>query len=133
MDTNELVKELQFRASRSGGSGGQHVNKVSSRVEVFWDINNSVVFDDGSKNRIVQKLKNRINKEGILQVVVDEDRSQLRNKNNAINKILQLIQNSLIKEKPRKATKPHKAAIAKRLDAKKKQALKKINRRENWN
>lgn len=132
MDTYDLVKELQFRTSRSGGSGGQHVNKVSSRVEVFWDIINSVVFNDEEKERIIQILKNRINKNGILQIVVDEDRSQLRNKNNAINKILQLIQRSLIKEKSRKATKPHQAAVAKRLDTKKKQALKKINRREKW-
>lgn len=128
----ELLKEFQFRTSRSGGKGGQNVNKVSSRVELFWNVSQSLVFTDEEKERILFKLRNRINKEGFLQIVSDEDRSQLRNKQNTINRIIYLITEKLKVDKPRKNTKPGKAAIAKRLDEKKKQALKKINRRADW-
>lgn len=130
--TEELIKEFQFRTSRSGGKGGQNVNKVSSKVELFWNVNQSLVFNDEEKERILIKLSNRINKEGFLQIVSDEDRSQLRNKQNAISRIVYLLTESLKVEKPRKNTKPGKAAVAKRLDEKKKQALKKINRRADW-
>src|SRR5690606_17775316 len=116
--TEELIKEFQFRTSRSGGKGGQNVNKVSSRVEVFWEVNQSLVFTEEEKERILLKLGNRINKEGFLQVVSDEDRSQLRNKQNAISRIIYLITESLKVKKPRKNTKPGKAAIAKRLNEK---------------
>jgi len=133
ISTEELIKEFQFRTSRSGGKGGQNVNKVSSRVELFWNVNQSSVFDVEEKQRIFHKLSNRINKEGFLQIVSDEDRSQLRNKQNVINRIVYLIAESLKKDKPRKNSKPRKAAIEKRLDEKKKQAMKKINRRTDWN
>jgi len=130
--TEELIKEFQFRTSRSGGKGGQNVNKVSSRVELFWNVNESLVFTEEEKMRILVKLSNRINKEGFLQIVSDEDRSQLRNKQNAISRIIYLLTESLKVEKPRKNTKPGKADVARRLDEKKKQALKKINRRSDW-
>ncbi len=130
--TEELIGEFQFRMSRSGGKGGQNVNKVSSRVELFWNVNQSLVFRAEEKQRISTQLANRINKDGFLQIVSDEDRSQLRNKQNAINRIIFLIKESLKVEKPRKKTKPGKAAMARRLDEKKKQSLKKINRRTDW-
>ena len=133
ISTEELIKEFQFRTSRSGGKGGQNVNKVSSRVELFWNVNQSSVFDVEEKQRIFHKLSNRINKEGFLQIVSDEDRSQLRNKQNVINRIVYLIAESLKIDKPRKNSKPRKAAIEKRLNEKKKQAMKKINRRTDWN
>lgn len=128
----ELIKEFQFRTSRSGGKGGQNVNKVSSRVELFWNVNQSLVFAEDEKKRILLKLGNRINKEGFLQIFSDENRSQLRNKQNAIGRMVYLITESLKVDKQRKNTKPGKVAIAKRLDEKKKQALKKINRKLNW-
>ena len=127
-----LVKEFGFRTSRSGGKGGQNVNKVSSKVELFWNVTQSEAFTDEEKRLITQKLQNRINKEGFLQIISEEDRSQLRNKETAIKRIFSLILNSLKTEKPRKATKPTKAAITKRLDNKKQAALKKINRKVSW-
>lgn len=132
INKEDLVKEFSFRTSRSGGKGGQNVNKVSSKVELFWKVDESNVFNQDEKDRICLKLANRINKEGFLQIISDEDRSQLANKENAIARILNLLVNSLKIEKPRKATKPGKAAIAKRLDYKRKQALKKINRKSDW-
>ena len=127
-----LIKEFGFRTSRSGGKGGQNVNKVSSKVELYWNVSTSDVFKDEEKELIIHKLQNRINKEGFLQIVSEEDRSQLRNKETAIKRIFSLLLNSLKTEKPRKATKPNKAAIAKRLDNKKQAAIKKINRKVSW-
>lgn len=127
-----LIKEFGFRTSRSGGKGGQNVNKVASKVELYWNVSASEVFNDEEKKLIIHKLQNRINKEGFLQIVSEEDRSQLRNKETAIKRIFSLLLNSLKTEKPRKATKPNKAAIAKRLDNKKQAAIKKINRKVNW-
>ena len=127
-----LIKEFGFRTSRSGGKGGQNVNKVASKVELYWSVSTSEVFNDEEKKLIIHKLQNRINKEGFLQIVSEEDRSQLRNKETAIKRIFSLLLNSLKTEKPRKATKPNKAAIAKRLDNKKQAALKRINRKVSW-
>ena len=127
-----LIKEFGFRTSRSGGKGGQNVNKVASKVELYWNVSASEVFNDEEKKLIIHKLQNRINKEGFLQIVSEEDRSQLRNKETAVKRIFSLLLNSLKTEKPRKATKPNKAAIAKRLDNKKQAALKRINRKVSW-
>ena len=127
-----LIKEFGFRTSRSGGKGGQNVNKVASKVELYWNVSASEVFNDEEKKLIIHKLQNRINKEGFLQIVSEEDRSQLRNKETAVKRIFSLLLNSLKTEKPRKATKPNKAAIAKRLDNKKQAAIKKINRKVSW-
>ena len=127
-----LIEEFGFRTSRSGGKGGQNVNKVASKVELYWSVSASEVFNDEEKKLIIHKLQNRINKEGFLQIVSEEDRSQLRNKETAVKRIFSLLLNSLKTEKPRKATKPNKAAIAKRLDNKKQAALKRINRKVSW-
>ena len=127
-----LIKEFGFRTSRSGGKGGQNVNKVSSKVELYWIVSTSEVFNDEEKKLIIHKLQNRINKEGFLQIVSEEDRSQLRNKETSIKRLFSLLLNSLKTEKPRKDTKPNKAAIAKRLDNKKQAAIKKINRKVSW-
>ncbi|QEK50589.1 aminoacyl-tRNA hydrolase [Pedobacter aquae] len=131
-DFQILIQELAFKTSRSGGKGGQHVNKVSSKVELIWDINQTAACDEDQKQRIIKKLGNRIDKEGLLHLVADDDRSQYKNKELSIKRLLKLIKESLIEEKPRKPTKPSKAAIHKRLESKKKQALKKINRNTNW-
>lgn len=131
-DFQILIQELAFKTSRSGGKGGQHVNKVSSKVELIWDINQTAACDEDQKQRIIKKLGNRIDKEGLLHLVADDDRSQHKNKELSIKRLLKLIKESLIEEKPRKPTKPSKAAVHKRLESKKKQALKKINRNTNW-
>lgn len=131
-NTEELIKEFQFKASRSGGSGGQHINKVSSKIELLWHIESSAIFTSEEKDRIISKLKHRINKEGFFQLFSEEDRSQLNNKQNAVEKAIALISESLKIEKPRKATKPSKTSVKKRLEEKRKQALKKINRNGKW-
>jgi len=126
-----LIKEFSFRTSRSGGKGGQNVNKVSSKVELYWCVAQSNVFNEIEKNMILSELANRITNDGILQIFAEEDRSQLRNKEIAIKKILTLITHSLHIKILRKASKPNKTAIAKRLNNKRLVALKKISRKLN--
>lgn len=121
--------ELSYKTSRSSGSGGQNVNKVETSVTVLWKVEDSAVFTEIEKERIALKLKNRINLEGILQLTVSESRTQLQNKKIAAEKILDLVNKSLIIPKKRIATKPSKAKIEKRLDSKKKLSEKKENRK----
>lgn len=121
--------ELSYKTSRSSGSGGQNVNKVETSVIVLWKVEDSAVFTEIEKERIALKLKNRINLEGILQLTVSESRTQLQNKKIATEKILDLVNKSLIVPKKRIATKPNKAKIEKRLESKKKLSEKKENRK----
>ncbi len=125
----ELLRECTFKTSRSGGKGGQNVNKVSSKVLLEFDIETSMLLTDEQKERIRHKLAHRLVNERIIQVISQEDRSQLANKENALKKLTLLLVSSLKTEKPRKATKPSKAAKEKRLKDKQLNALKKINRR----
>jgi len=125
----QLRQEAVFRASRSGGKGGQNVNKVSTRVELLFDMEASPLFTDEEKQLILQKLQSRLNKDKFLQVVCDEERSQYLNKEKAVEKLYQLITAALVKQKPRKKTKPSKAMIAARLDSKKRLSEKKESRR----
>lgn len=127
-----LQKEFSFKTARSGGKGGQNVNKVETKVELLWDINATAVFSEGELTRLRSKLANRINNNQVFSVTTEEDRSQLRNKEVAIKKAMHLIENSLIVEKPRKKSKPSYASVQKRLDSKRKQALKKINRNSRY-
>ena len=129
----ELLKEITFRTSRSGGKGGQHVNKVSSKVELNINIRSSSHFTEEEKELLVQKLSNRINSEGVLQVVTEEERSQLHNKEKSLDKLIVLLKKALYKPKPRKISKPKRSAIEKRLKSKQLTALKKISRRGNFN
>jgi len=128
LDFEALIKEFSFRTSRSGGSGGQNVNKVSTKVELLWDFYASPIFSSYEKTKIATFLSNRINKENIFQIVAEEDRTQLRNKEIAIKKTIALIRESLIEEKKRKASRPTYSSVKKRLADKRKQSLKKINR-----
>lgn len=124
-----FTTELSYKTSRSSGSGGQNVNKVETSVTVMWNVSETKLFGEEEINIITEKLKNRINSEGILQLTVSESRTQLQNKKIATEKILEIVNKSLIKRKPRKATKPSKSQIAKRLDTKKKLSEKKENRK----
>lgn len=104
-----FAHELSYKTSRSSGSGGQNVNKVETSVTVLWKVEDSTVFTESEKVRILLKLKNKINAEGILQTTVSESRTQLQNKKIAIEKIQELVNKSLIVPKKRIATKPSRA------------------------
>ena len=121
--------ELSYKTSRSSGSGGQNVNKVETSVTVLWKVEDSTVFTESEKERILLKLKNKINAEGILQTTVSESRTQLQNKKIATEKIQELVNKSLIVPKKRIATKPSRAKVEKRLENKKKLSEKKENRK----
>jgi len=123
-------QELNFKTSRSSGKGGQHVNKVESRVELNFNVGESELLTEEQKQQIMEKLAKRINKEGMLQVVVEEERSQYRNKAIAIERFYELMEKALKKRKKRKPTKPSKAAKEKRLQEKKELSEKKQRRRE---
>lgn len=127
-NTVELVKEFTFRTSRSGGKGGQNVNKVSTKVELLWDFNLSTVFSELEKSKIAIRLANRISNDEIFHVVAEEERTQLRNKEIAIKKAIKLIGESLKEAVKRKPSKPTYSSVKKRLDQKKRLSLKKINR-----
>jgi ribosome-associated protein len=111
--------EFSFKTSRSGGAGGQNVNKVSSKVELDFDVLHSDLLTVDQKIVILKKLNNRITKDGILQIIVQEDRSQSGNKEIAISKFYELVNNCFILKKKRKPTKPSKGSKERRLQSKK--------------
>ncbi|AYL97018.1 alternative ribosome rescue aminoacyl-tRNA hydrolase ArfB [Mucilaginibacter celer] len=124
----DLQKETVYKTSRSGGKGGQNVNKVSSKVELLFSITTSALFTDEEKQTLTEKLQNRLNKDGYVQVICDEERSQYLNKEKAIERLMVLLTKALHKPKVRKPTKVSKAAKAARLDNKKMQSAKKEGR-----
>jgi ribosome-associated protein len=131
-DKADLQKEIIYKTSRSGGKGGQNVNKVSTKVELLFDIAASAFFTDEEKERLHAKLQSRFNKDGLLQVICDEERSQYLNKEIALQKLQTLLNDALKVVKKRKPTKISKAAKAARVDAKRKQGEKKDARKRNF-
>ena len=128
----DFSPEISFQTARSGGKGGQNVNKVETMVEAYWKVTASGFFSEDQKQMILEKLKNRINGDGYLMVKASEARTQLSNKKKALEKILTLVNQSVIKKRKRIATKPSKSVIERRLDAKKVQAEKKMRRKKDW-
>ena len=112
-----------------GGKGGQNVNKVETKIELNFDVENSLILNDDEKKRILLKLQNRIDKNGILQIVAQTERSQLMNKLKAQKRFYELIENALKKEKVRKKTKPSVSSKEKRIETKKKTSVKKVMRK----
>lgn len=115
----DLSSEFIFKTTRSSGPGGQNVNKVSSKVELYFDINASQILNDWQKTRLWEKQGNKISQEGILKIVCQVDRSQLRNKELVVEKFYEILKKTFHIEKARKATKPSKSAVNERIKEKK--------------
>jgi len=123
--------ELRFRFARSGGPGGQHVNKAATKVELLFDIRNSQSLSDSQRERIEKKLKNRISSEGILRVEVQDTRSQVKNREIAIARFREILAEALKTRRKRVSTSPPVKAREKRLQEKKKRSEVKKLRRKN--
>ena len=130
MEKENIVKELKFKAIRSSGAGGQHVNKVSSKIELTFDLGNSEALNDDEKTLLESKLSSKLTSENILILTVEETRSQHKNKELAIKKFVTLIVTNLKKPKKRTPTKPSKSVIKKRTETKLKKSVKKALRRK---
>ena len=130
MHIENLIKELSFKAIRSSGAGGQHVNKVSSKIELTFDLENSTELSDEQKELLYKSLATKLTKEHKLILFCDESRSQHKNKEIALDRFTKLITVGLTRPKKRKSTKPSKASIQKRLKSKKKLSDKKTGRKK---
>ena len=130
MDREKLLPELKIKAVRSSGKGGQHVNKVSTKVELQFDLENSESLTDEEKTKLAPKLKSRLSKENKLILQCSETRSQLKNKQLVIEKFFQILEEGLKEQKKRIATKTPKSVKVKRLRDKKLQSDKKSSRQK---
>lgn len=124
-----LISELSFKAVRSSGAGGQHVNKTASKVELTFSLDDSIVFDEEQKMRLASNLKSRFTKDHILLLQCDESRSQHKNKALVIARFMELIHQGLKVPKKRKKTKIPQSVKLKRMETKKQVSEKKANRK----
>ncbi len=130
METEKIIQELQFKAVRSSGAGGQNVNKVASKAVLSLDVMASQGLSEDEKSLIATKLANKITADGLLTVSSEEDRSQLRNREIATQKLIALLESALIVAKPRKKTKIPKSVIRKRINDKRRHSGVKEMRRK---
>ena len=130
LDKEALVKEFVFKAIRSSGSGGQHVNKVATKIEISFSLLESSVLNEVQKARIQNKLSNRLTKENVIQLQCGESRSQLKNKNTAIDRLINILETALKVQKQRKPTKIPRAVIKKRLKNKRLRSERKGHRKK---
>jgi ribosome-associated protein len=121
--------ELEYRASRSGGPGGQHVNTSSTRVEVWWDVAHSPTLSEDQRARLLQRLASRLDGEGRLRLVSSSTRSQLRNRDEVTERLARVVAQALVIPKRRKPTRPSRAAKAARVEAKRRRGAVKRERR----
>ncbi|MEZ0541760.1 alternative ribosome rescue aminoacyl-tRNA hydrolase ArfB [Fibrella arboris] len=122
MNPSSLHPELTFQFARSGGAGGQNVNKVATKAELRFSVRDSALLTDEQRTQLLQKLANKLTNEGELVLTHQTERTQLANKEKVIKKFDQLIIKAFTLQKPRKASKPSKASVAERLDEKKRRA-----------
>jgi ribosome-associated protein len=124
-----LQSEFVFRTSRSGGAGGQNVNKLSTKVQIDFSISDSALLTEREKQILLEKLDNKLTTDGVLQVMAQTERTQLGNKRIALHKMYVLLNKCFVERKKRKATKPTRSSVEKRLLSKKKEAKRKADRR----
>ncbi|MGA0559547.1 alternative ribosome rescue aminoacyl-tRNA hydrolase ArfB [Larkinella sp. VNQ87] len=130
MDPTQLYSELQFQFARSGGKGGQNVNKVATKAELYFDIPNSAVLTADEKAVLLEKLANKVTSEGVLVLYHQTERTQLGNRDKVTEKFYQLIRKAFEKPKPRKATKPTKASREEKKQEKQRRGEVKAGRRK---
>lgn len=123
LNSEQLLKEAEFRFTRSGGKGGQNVNKVATKAELYFNILQSSILTDDQKNLLQEKLASRLSSGAVLKITSQEARSQLENKEKATQKFLHLIRKALTPDKKRKETKPNKQSKENRLKEKKMNSL----------
>jgi ribosome-associated protein len=128
-DLRVPLAELEFRASRSGGPGGQHVNTSSTRVEVTWDVAGSPALSEEQRQRLVARLASRLDGTGRLRLVSSSTRSQLRNREDVTERLREVVAQALVVPKTRKRTRPPRAAKAARLESKRRRSATKRDRR----
>jgi len=126
------LTEIAISFSRSSGPGGQHVNKTSTQAELTFDLEHSPSIPESDRVWLRKQLASKLDSAGVLRVTSQEYRSQLRNKNAAIDKLQSMLQAAMLRPKKRKRTKPSRAAVERRLSSKKKSGEKKKLRQEKW-
>ncbi|WP_298947326.1 alternative ribosome rescue aminoacyl-tRNA hydrolase ArfB [uncultured Polaribacter sp.] len=130
MHRENIIKELSFKAIRSSGAGGQHVNKTSSKIELTFDLQNSLSLTESEKLLLKNKLSSKLTKENVLILFCEETRSQHKNKELAIKRFLSLLKTNLTRKKKRKPTKPSRASLKRKAESKQRNSLKKAHRKK---